>query len=271
MCGRLILSAVHSPERRCSFGLSPRLWLKWTKTTAEDNVHLPSWRNKLCGFPLRFRGHLLPNTTYTILSLTPLLPFFSSSLKWALCFLSGFPERVPYVPLFPNLHHSICWLSIHQPPETQSRTVLKQLLTYGPHLINAYWNKLNFFTWIYFATNVFCYPFFGHSIVLYIWEKQSNNINTNGAFIRLPGEQGWCELSNTVSELTYTHSCWHSSWLISSVKAGKSPKNGHVTWFQTMKNTWKFSDYSRKTVFLLIKGLSVDNVTHPSSSWSEGE
>lgn len=111
------------------------------------------------------------STTYTILSLTPCLPFFSSSLKWAMCFLSGFPERVPYMPLFPNLRHSICWLSIHQPPESQSWAVLKQLLTYGPRLINAYWNKLNLFIWIYFEINVFCYPFFGHNIVLYVWEK----------------------------------------------------------------------------------------------------
>ena len=30
------------------------------QTTAEDDVHLPSWRNKPCGYALRFRGHLLP-------------------------------------------------------------------------------------------------------------------------------------------------------------------------------------------------------------------
>lgn len=161
MCGCLVLSAVHSPEIRCSFGLSPRLWLKWTKPQLRtmSTYHHGEINPVVTHWDLGAICYL--STTYTILSLTPLLPFFSSSLKWAMCFLSGFPERVPYVPLFPNLCHSICWLSIHQLSESQSRTVLKQLLTYGPHLINAYWNKLNLFIWIYFAINVFCYPSLG--------------------------------------------------------------------------------------------------------------
>ena len=136
-------------------------------------------------------GHLLPehNLNYPISD--SLFAFLLQVTNMDHVLPLRVPWNSPHVFLYPHM----C-VSVHQSPGSKSWSVPIEFLTYGPHLINAYWNKLNLFIP---AIDVLVNPSLGITLCCTLGK---NNVNTNVAFIKLPGEQGWCGKYCQLAKLT---------------------------------------------------------------------